>query len=175
MVISDRLARQFDGDPLGRPLVVGDVPLTVAGVMPPEFAFPTDRIDIWSPAAAARPMAFDRDPDVRRFQIVGRLRRSVTVAQAAAEAVRARTAIDPGARAESGPLLMPLRTAVVGSVAPVLLAFTAAAVIVLLITCANIGTILSAARSPAAASWRYGARSAPARRACWRASPPNRC
>lgn len=51
-VISDRLwHRRFQGDRsvIGRALTISDEPFTIAGVMPPEFEFPSPRIELWIP------------------------------------------------------------------------------------------------------------------------------
>jgi predicted permease len=144
--VSARFAgRLGGGTPLGRPLTVGSATVTIAAAMPPAFAFPSDRIDVWVPAGAARPIAFDRSADVRRFQLIGRLKPGVSLAQARDEVRRARDVVDPDHKRdrESREIrVTPLEEAVLGPMKPVVIAFGAAALIVLLIACANVATIL---------------------------------
>jgi predicted permease len=96
------------------------------------------------PAAAAPAIAFDRSNDARRFLLIGRLRHSATVAQARDEVARVQARLDPPTvRRQREPVrVVSVRERVVESVRPVLVAFAAAAGIVLLIACANVATIL---------------------------------
>src|SRR5439155_2206834 len=85
-VLSERVARQagagIDRLP-GRSISVGDRTVTVIGVVPDAFAFPTQGTDVWIPARAVSGIAFDRSTDARRFRLLGRLNRRVTLQQAA--------------------------------------------------------------------------------------------
>lgn len=145
-VISESLAHEAGEPPerlIGRQIVVGDASMTVVGVMADAFAFPSDQIRVWMPVSAARVIAFDSWHDARRFRLVGRLRAGITFAQAADEATRIGARIDPSPRGDRTRVAVTgLQDALVGAVRPVLLAFTAAGAIVLLVACANIATIL---------------------------------
>jgi predicted permease len=58
LVISHRLwQRQFGGDPaiVGRTVPFRERPMTVVGVMPPHFAFPTGRDEYWRPVQGPAP------------------------------------------------------------------------------------------------------------------------
>ncbi|MGE3309131.1 MAG: ABC transporter permease [Limisphaerales bacterium] len=76
--------RRFNADPgiLGRPLRLDGVPVTVVGVMPPEFG----EREVWSTADVIRPMAFsDAERTVRGdhyLDVFARLKPGVTLAQA---------------------------------------------------------------------------------------------
>ena len=65
-------ARRFGQDPsvLGRLVTLDGVPTTVVGVMPPSFAFPDPRIDVWIPMPLTRATA----SDAYAFTGVARLR-----------------------------------------------------------------------------------------------------
>ena len=147
-VMSERFARQSGLDvnrAPGSAITVGGVSLTVAGIVGEEFAFPSDRIDLWVPAATAQAVVFNDSGDVRRFSLVGKLKPGVPPAQAAADATRARVEINPDDRraVATDPIKVErLRDVIVGGIGPVLRAFSAAAWIVLLVACANIATIL---------------------------------
>ena len=80
--------RRFAGerDVIGRGVVLSDVPTTIVGVMPPEFDFLADGIDLWVPVAAATPQ-FLPERGTNNFDAIGRLRPGVTVEEARAEMV----------------------------------------------------------------------------------------
>ena len=145
--ISEQLLQQSGrtaADLVGAPVTLGDASLTIAEVMPSAFAFPSEQIDVWMPARAAPGIVFDRSTDSRRFRLLGRLRPGASVAQVREEAARVRAQLDPDTRPrENAPVTVEtLEEKVVGPIRPVLMAFTIAAAIVLLIACANVATIL---------------------------------
>jgi hypothetical protein len=89
VVISDGFWRsRFNADPgvVGRPLVLSGVSRTIAGVMPPSFSYPREKIDLWQPIGWA---AADRgNVNFRRahwVRVVARLKPGVRLAQASAE------------------------------------------------------------------------------------------
>lgn len=76
--------RRFGADPavIGRKLVLDDVPVTVAGVMPPDFRFPvTRRVDLWQ----VSPYDDQMPRDMRFFLVVGRLAKDAQLVNAEAE------------------------------------------------------------------------------------------
>jgi putative ABC transport system permease protein len=85
VLLSDGLwRRRFGADPaiVGRKLVLDDVPVTVAGVMPPDFRFPvTRRVELWQ----VSPYSGQMPREMRFFLIVGRLAESARLADAEAE------------------------------------------------------------------------------------------
>jgi putative ABC transport system permease protein len=146
-VLSERVARETGASiesQLGRSITVGEITAAVIGVMPNAFAFPSQGTDVWIPARAAPAIAFDRSSDARRFQLLGRLKPGATFAQAGEDVLRARQALDPEVKANPSARVAvdSLYDAVVGDARSVLLAFAAAAAIVLFIACANVATIL---------------------------------
>jgi putative ABC transport system permease protein len=80
--------RRFASDRgiVGRSVVLSDVPTTVVGVMPPEFDFLDDGIDLWVSVASATPQ-FIGERGTNNFDAIGRLRPGVTVDEARAEMV----------------------------------------------------------------------------------------
>lgn len=145
-ILSERVARQAGVSietVVGRSIIVGETTVTVIGIMPEAFAFPTPGTAVWIPARAVPAIAFDRSPDERRFRLLGRLNRHATLQQASEEIVRVRRTLDPEFNAHPVPIRVEsLYDALVRPARPVLLAFSAAAAVVLLIACANIATIL---------------------------------
>jgi len=131
VVLSYRLwQRRFGGDPgvLGRVLTLDGVSLTVAGVMPPGFDFPSEQVDLWAPLPASQ----ETVAGLRRtytVQVYGRLKSGVTLDQA---------------RAEMGPgsYVVPLHERLVAPVKPALLLLLAAVGFVLLIACGNLANLL---------------------------------
>jgi putative ABC transport system permease protein len=146
-VVSEKFARQAGGSiasMLGRALTIGVTPVAVVGVMPEAFAFPAENIDVWMPARVAPAIAFDGSPDARRFQLVGRLRSGISLAQARDDVSRAGLTVEtPGDRREVGarPVQSVLDT-ITRPVRPALVAFAAAAAIVLIVGCSNVASIL---------------------------------
>ena len=146
-VLSERVARQT-GESMeslqGRRITVGEIAATVIGVMPDAFAFPSQGTDVWIPARAAPAIAFDGSRDARRFRLLGRLKPGVTFPRAGEDVLRARSALDPELKASAPARLRveSLYEALVKEARPVLVAFAAAAAVVLLIACANVATIL---------------------------------
>jgi predicted permease len=76
--ISDRLwRRRFHADPtiIGRAITVSEEVFTIAGIMPREFAFPSSDIELWLPLRVTT--AFKM-----WFQVVARMKPGITVQQA---------------------------------------------------------------------------------------------
>lgn len=138
--------RYFSGDPavLGRPLTFETVlgrrtsrTLTVVGVMPPSFAFPTDDTAFWVlPSAATGGAVF-------RGRLLARLAPGVGIGAALAEitpTVRAIRAHPDGIRYE----LVREQDEIVGPVRPAVLVLAAAAAVLMLIACLNVANLLLA-------------------------------
>ena len=136
--------RRYGGDPgiVGRPIVVNGTPNEVLGVMPPGFAFPGLKAELFTVLQLQR----EGSRGGRSFVTVARLRTGVPLARAQEEmsAIAARLAQeDPPFNARWGSTVVPLRDHVVGSVRRALLVLLAAVVCVLLIACANIACLLA--------------------------------
>ncbi len=103
--------RRFGGsaDVLGRKIMLDGTPNEVIGIMPPDFAFPTIRADVYSPMHF-NPAIAPRDG--RNYQAVARLKPGVTVQQAqhemeaiAAQIARERPKMNTGWTARVIPLM----------------------------------------------------------------------
>ncbi|RMH16881.1 MAG: ABC transporter permease [Acidobacteria bacterium] len=140
--------RRFGGDPgiVGRTISLDQRPCTVIGVMPEDFTFLIENVELWVPLVVN-----PRIPrQLRGVQVVGRLADGVTPEQAQADldAIAARLQQEyPTIYPESsgwGLELMPIHEQLVGDVRPHLLALLAAVLLVLLIACANVANLLLA-------------------------------
>jgi putative ABC transport system permease protein len=135
--------RRFASDPsiIGRALIVNGASLTVAGVMPPGFAFPA-KAEMWTPLVAS-----GRFKDNRRshlLKVVGRLKRGATPEQAQTELSglasvieQQNAGVDPGLDLKS----TGLRDRIVARVRPSLFVLLGAVGFVLLIACANVANL----------------------------------
>ena len=86
-VISDGLwTRRFGRDPavVNRTMTINAKPVTVIGVMPPSFAFPTPATDLWMPLGIPPEVRGDRASEWLRA--VARLRAGVSIEAALQEA-----------------------------------------------------------------------------------------
>jgi hypothetical protein len=145
-IVSDSLWRRFFGsapDIVGRPVPVNGRTLTVIGVMPPRFAFPEHR-ELWLPYRLPRGEGRDR----RSMLAIGLVREGITL-QAARGEVQA-LAADLAARFPAtnqhwGVYAQPLRDYFVSDATRRgLAALLVSVVFVLLVACANIGSLLLA-------------------------------
>jgi putative ABC transport system permease protein len=137
--------RYFGGDPrvLGRQLLLHDtgVAHTIVGVMPRGLDYPQGT-DFWAPVIPnSRPLG--EHPVYAELNILGRLRPGATAAEARAEltAYFQRPEAPAWHRSVHG-VVHGLTSAVLGDVRPALLAFAAAAALLLAITCINVANLL---------------------------------
>jgi putative ABC transport system permease protein len=143
-IVSDQFWRQYFGnvtDLSAARLQVNGEPHAVVGVMPAGFAFPTG-VDIWTPREA-RPRSPFRNGE--SWQVVGRLRTTVTLVTARADATRVARRLKQ--RYGSGTFMsdvatIPLQEDLVGSVRPVLYLLLTSVVFLLVVACANLANIL---------------------------------
>ena len=129
---------------IGRVIRVNDVPSTVVGVMPPGSS--SRLADLWQPLSLTPGLA-EHPRDRRVFSAVGRLADgvSLTRAQADLDAVAAGLAeTHPDTHAGLRPRVAPFREYFHPQFQPALNAVMAAAVLVLLIACANAANLLLA-------------------------------
>ncbi|HSB61412.1 MAG TPA: ADOP family duplicated permease, partial [Vicinamibacteria bacterium] len=118
---------------------------TVVGVMPPDFDFPLGGVRLWLPLALTSAERSERG--ARSLLVVARLRAGVTPGQARSEmdGIAARLARQhPETNAGRGVRIVPLGEQQVGFAAAFALLFQAGAGFVLLITCANVASLLLA-------------------------------
>lgn len=140
--------RRFGGDRgvLGRSLTLSDAPATVVGVMGPDFDFFGDDVDLWMAPAAATPF-FLQERGSNNFDAIGRLKAGVPLARAQAELMAVSRALETQyPRSNRGKLVVPIAATefLTGSVRPVLLALLAAVLVVVVVSGANLASLLLA-------------------------------
>jgi putative ABC transport system permease protein len=148
-VLSDRLWRNaFGADPsiVGRTIVLDDLAREVVGVMPPDFGYPSRRVQFWIPLVMTPPMFIDRTNTFLRG--IGRLRDGVTLDEARAElgviTARSRAQFPKENEQVSAAVNLLQADATSRQSRLMLLALGAAAVCVLLIVCANLANLMLA-------------------------------
>ena len=163
VVISARLwQRRFNSDPtiVGNKISLNGRPHTVVGIMPEQFDFPVplfnvqgarfaSRADIWKPTAFTKDELAARYS--RSYAVIARLRPGISVAQAQAELDTVTANFRktnpknyPPEVTAFGAKLYPLQDQVVGPMRTGLWILVGAVTLVLLITCANLTTMLLA-------------------------------
>lgn len=148
LIMSHRLwQRRFGGDPniVGKPLTLNGRSVTLVGIMPADFQFPTQEDELWVPIAFSQQEQTDRG--ARFLDVVARLKSGVTLTQAQAEmsTIAARLQQQyPGTNTDVGSEVVPLHEHLVGDVRPALLILLGAVGLVLLIACVNVANLLLA-------------------------------
>ena len=151
-VLSDRAWRErFGSDPavLGQHVLLNEKDFEVVGVMPPGFAFPSPDTELWLPINLD-PRNFGANWGSGNSIVIGRLKPGATFDSARAEL---RSAVDRVRKmfpwrmpdlwgASTNPVSY--REALSNGVRPKLLALSAAALLLLLIACGNVGNLLLA-------------------------------
>ncbi len=140
VLVSHRLSNRFPGAATVR---LNEQDYIVAGVMPPDFAFP-DWADIWLPQG---PLLGDEltNPVRHALGFVARLKPGVSAAQATAgiESIAKRLAADhPRTSTGFGVRLIGLQDDLTTSLRPALLMLMGAAALILLIACSNVANLL---------------------------------
>lgn len=151
MISAEFWQRRFNGDPsvIGKSLTFGELPYTIVGILSPDFQFPFSGVDVWVP----RPSEWSGiDPPSRplspTLRVFGRLKPGVTIEHAEAElaALKRQYAMaHPGmldAKLDQPEGLQRLKDEVVSDVRPKLWLLMGSVCLVLLIVCANIGSLL---------------------------------
>lgn len=137
--------RKFGGDPaiVNQALTINGESYTVIGVLPPSFQFAPRPADVWAPYQPSEMQL------TRRFMhgtnVIGRLKPGVDIKQAEAELSVIAQRIEQEhnqSHAGTGIKLVPLQEEVVGDVKPILLVLLGAVGFVLLISCANVASLL---------------------------------
>ncbi len=79
--------RRFGGDPgiIGRNILIEAKPYTVVGILPAWFAWPDQKVQVWTPLYHEKSVELMRMFESHNFDVVGRLRAGVTIEQASAE------------------------------------------------------------------------------------------
>ena len=152
VVLSHSLwSRSFGSNPLviGRSITLDGYNYGVIGIMPPNFQFPDSETELWVLITSARP-DFREEMATRGnlgFAVIGRLKANVTLSQAQAGMAVIAHGLQqqyPDSDRDLGVRLIPLHDDMVGKFRPALLILMGSASLVLLIACANIGTLLLA-------------------------------
>ena len=155
-VISERFWRtRFGGDRnvVGKKVALFERPTEIVGVMPSSFTFPSAKTTIWVPR---RLDPKDPFPGGFNHQAIARLKPRVTIQEAERDfatvlprMVEMFPNVAPGVttqllmdQAKPRPRLYPLRDDIVGDASKALWMVAAAALLVLLVTCANVANLL---------------------------------
>lgn len=145
-VISHRLwQRRFAGaaDVLGRTLIVDGGRRTIVGVMPADFRFQYQDVDVWVPLIL-RPGPIPGNGDAPQLIVTARLKPGIGIERARADLQAVATDVGGGASIE----VVPLRDALFGWTVPRLATLAAGAGLLLILACANIaGLLLSRGRA----------------------------
>jgi predicted permease len=150
-VISDALWKRLGADPaiLGKTITLNDRIYTVLGVMPPWFRLPVGEVyldasrpDVWVPL---NPQGNELSRSSAYYFCYARTKPGVTLAQAEQDVKRVATEL---AREFHGPgytaRLTPIVVVLAEEIRPSLLLLLGAAVVLLVITCANVAGLLLA-------------------------------
>jgi putative ABC transport system permease protein len=138
---------RFGADPaiVGRTVPLNGQPVTVVGVMPPSFAFPRPDVRMWTPLRIDPANPGGRS--AHGLRAIGRLAPGVPLERAEAEM---RTLMNnwkaafPDIHTGHYLFIRPMLEDVVGQIRPALMLLLAATGFVLLIVCANVGSIVLA-------------------------------
>jgi predicted permease len=137
-----------DAGVIGRTITLDGTPLTIIGVMPPSFAFPTPEVSMWAPVSHMTCERINCGRGSRFLFVVGRpgLDVSVGTAGAVINGVLARleTAYPETNEGWGAARMVSLHGSLVGDVRPALLVLLGAVALVLLVACANVANLLLA-------------------------------
>jgi predicted permease len=153
-ILSDRLwRRRFAADPTvaGRDMTFGSFRYQIIGVMPRAFEnVLAPEAEVWTLLRYDPSLPLDGPEWGHHLRLIGRLREGVSLAAArsdfdaiAASPVREFARV-PWAALRNGFIVFSLQEQLTSGVRPVLLAFAAAVLLVLIIACANVGNLLLA-------------------------------
>jgi len=137
--------RYFSNQTLtGQGIKLENQDFAIVGVMPKEFQFPDDKLEVWVPVGPDSGDRFYKNRSVHFIFGLGRLKPGVTQSQAANELTSIFASIqkdhageDPGHTASLTPLLERLTN----NMKPALFVLLAAVIFVLLIACANVANL----------------------------------
>jgi putative ABC transport system permease protein len=144
VVLSHGLWQELGGsrDILGTQVLVGGIPRTVVGVMPPSFWFPDPSVRLWTPTVLR--------PESRSWNstLIGRVAAGHDVRTMDAPLARLAAMLDErfeySARRDKTKdrQITPVRDDLLGPMQPALYATLAATVLILLIACANVAALV---------------------------------
>ncbi len=144
--------RRFGGDPrvLGRSLTLNGAPVTVIGVMPAAFRFPTRQTELWIPLGIN---PADASRGGHYLSVIARLKPERSIEEAAAEmrGIAERLALEyPESSAGESAGVVLLHEDTVGTARRPLITLLAAVALVVLIACGNVANLLLVRASGAA-------------------------
>jgi putative ABC transport system permease protein len=148
MIISDRFwRRRFSADPaaIGKQLRFARLTYTIVGVMPASFLFEDREVDVWQPAFLEAPFA--RGRNLTWFNVMGRMKRGVSIPQAQADmrSLQASLGREFGLPdSELAVAVEPLKETTIRGVRQSLWIVFGAVTLLLLIACTNIAALLLA-------------------------------
>jgi putative ABC transport system permease protein len=138
--------RRFGGgaDAIGKTVRLDRQPVTIVGVMPPDFSYPSPEVEMWVPIVFTP--AEQQTMGSHYMRAIGRLKPGVTIEQADTDmkAVAARLIEHHPASKGYEVLLFGLQDYTVRGVKESLLLLLGAVALVLLIACANVANLLLA-------------------------------
>ncbi|MFL6248691.1 MAG: ABC transporter permease [Thermoanaerobaculia bacterium] len=154
VVISESLWRRKFGareDIVGQPIRLDRRTLTIVGVTPRGFTHPylgdnTDPIDIWT-TLAVDPNTGQAPRNGRSYTAIGRLKRGVTIEQAAARVSAVAKRLEqsyPDTNAGAKMTVVPLHARVTRNVRKPIWLFFAAVLLLLLMACVNVANLMLA-------------------------------
>jgi predicted permease len=132
---------------VGSTVLIDGVPMSVVGVMPRGFNYPSES-EIWGPIAFSQNDLSENSRGSHGYEVVGRIKPGLTMAQVQDDMDRVgRTMIEqhknyPYSKYGFGIILHPLLEETVGDVKTSLWVLMAAVGLVLLIACANVANLL---------------------------------
>ncbi|MFY9823178.1 MAG: ABC transporter permease [Thermoanaerobaculia bacterium] len=137
----------FGGDAsiLGRRVLLDGTPRIVIGVLPKDFHFPNREVELWTPIPM--PEQLDAERDNNELEVLAKLKRGVTRAQAQADMNVVAALLErqyPKENEKIGALVIGLRDELSNQSRLLLLGLCGAAICVLLITCTNLANLLLA-------------------------------
>jgi putative ABC transport system permease protein len=149
VLISYRLWQSWFGgesDAIGRRVQLNSLPVTIIGILPPDFYFLDRKVDLWGPLGL-NPAEDYRRTSGRWLMCMGRLRRDVKIRQAQAHMAALAERLEqayPEFNKNWTIHLEPLRDALFHEAKTPLLVLLAAVVMLLSVACANVANLLLA-------------------------------
>ena len=129
---------------IGKPILLNGRSYTLIGVMPPRFTLGLDE-DVWTPTDFHDDLASAARTRRQHYvHVVGRLKSSTSLAAASSDLAGIARQLEveyPEANAGRTSIVEPIRKSMAGSIASALILMQGAALIVLLIACANLANL----------------------------------
>jgi predicted permease len=140
---------EFGADPgvVGKTLRIDDTTCTIIGVMPPAFHFPNRTAQLWRHLSERHPLLNDRNRNNKFLYVLARLKPTVSLEQARAEAAVVSAQLErehPKENEKTASAVIPLRDEVTGQSRLLLGALFGASLCVLLIACTNLASLMLA-------------------------------